>query len=141
LKTRQVSSLELTRSCLERIRELEPRLHALVSTTEELALSQAEKADALIGSGNASPLTGIPVLIKDNMCTRGVPTTCSSKMLATFVPPYDATVVEKLNECHAVVLGKSNMDEFAMGSSTENSAFFPTCNPWDLSRSSQPMAG
>jgi aspartyl-tRNA(Asn)/glutamyl-tRNA(Gln) amidotransferase subunit A len=126
LKTRQVSSVELTKSCLERIRELEPRLHALVTTTDDLALSQARKADALIASGNASPLIGIPVLIKDNMCTRGVPTTCSSKMLATFV--------EKLNECHAVVLGKSNMDEFAMGSSTENSAFFPTCNPWDLSR-------
>ena len=112
---------------------MEPKLHALVTVTDDLALSQAHEADALIASGEASPLTGIPVLIKDNMCTRGIRTTCSSKMLAGFVPPYDARVVEKLNECHAVILGKANMDEFAMGSSTENSAFYPTCNPWDLS--------
>ncbi len=132
LKTRQLSSVELTRSCLARIHEVEPKLHALVTVTDDLALSQAQKADALIASGEASPLTGIPVLIKDNMCTRGIRTTCSSKMLASFAPVYDATVVEKLNECQAVILGKANMDEFAMGSSTENSAFYPTCNPWEL---------
>ncbi len=134
LKTRQISSVELTRTCLERIQQVEPKVSALVTVTNELALSQAEKADELIASGDLSPLTGIPVLIKDNMCTKGVRTTCSSKMLENFIPPYDATVVEKLDEAGAVTIGKANMDEFAMGSSTENSALFPTHNPWDLER-------
>jgi len=134
LKTRQLSSVELTKACLERIQEVEPKVHALVTVTDELALRQAEKADELIAQGDVHPLTGIPVVIKDNMCTKGIPTTCSSKMLQNFVPPYDATVVEKLNNCGAVIIGKANMDEFAMGSSTEHSAFFPTHNPWDLSR-------
>jgi aspartyl-tRNA(Asn)/glutamyl-tRNA(Gln) amidotransferase subunit A len=134
LKARQLSSVELTQACLQRIKEAEPRVHALVTVTEELALRQAEKADQLIAAGDAHPLTGIPVVIKDNMCTKGIPTTCSSRMLKNFVPPYDATVVEKLNNCGAVIIGKANMDEFAMGSSTEHSAFFPTHNPWDLSR-------
>jgi len=134
LKTRQLSSLELTRACLERIRQVEPKVHALVTVTDELALRQAEKADRLIAQGDVHPLTGVPVVIKDNMCTKGVRTTCSSRMLANFVPPYEATVVEKLNERGAVIVGKANMDEFAMGSSTEHSAFFTTQNPWDLSR-------
>jgi len=134
LKTRQLSSVELTQACLERIHQVEPELQALVTITDELALSQARKADELMASGNAHPLTGIPAVIKDNMCTKGIPTTCSSRMLANFVPPYDAMVVEKLNGCGVVVVGKANMDEFAMGSSTEHSAFFPTHNPWDLSR-------
>ncbi|MFC2051799.1 Asp-tRNA(Asn)/Glu-tRNA(Gln) amidotransferase subunit GatA [Chloroflexota bacterium] len=134
LKAKQLSSVELTRACLERIHQVEPRVHALVTITDEMALKQAQSADKLIAAGDTSPLTGIPVLIKDNMCTRGTLTTCSSKMLENFMPPYDATVVEKLNEYGAVTLGKSNMDEFAMGSSTENSALFTTHNPWDLSR-------
>ncbi len=134
LKTKRLSSVELTRTTLERIRQVEPKVQALVTITEELALKQARKADELIASGNINPLTGIPVVIKDNMCTKGIRTTCSSRMLENFVPPYDATVVEKLNTCGVVVVGKSNMDEFAMGSSTEHSALFPTHNPWDLSR-------
>ena len=134
LISRKLSSVELTRATLERIREIEPKVHAFVTVTDELALKQAEKADGLIAAGDTNPLTGIPVLIKDNMCTRGIRTTCSSRMLENFVPPYNATVVEKLNGCNVVVVGKSNMDEFAMGSSTENSALFVTCNPWDLDR-------
>ncbi len=134
LKTKQLSSVELTKACLERIRQVEPMVRAIVTVTDELALKQAQKADELLAAGKIHPLTGIPVLIKDNMCTKGILTTCSSKMLQNFVPPYDATVVEKLNDCGAVVVGKGNMDEFAMGSSTENSALFTTHNPWDLSR-------
>jgi len=134
LKAKQVSSVELTRACIERIRQVEEKVRAFVTITDEVALKQAEKADELLAEGNAHPLTGIPGLIKDVMCTRGIPTTCSSKILENFVPPYDATVVEKLNDCGAVIIGKANMDEFAMGSSTENSALFITHNPWDLSR-------
>ncbi len=134
LKTKQLSSVELTKAYLERIRQVEPKVRALVTITDELALKQAQKADELIATGDISPLTGIPMVIKDNMCTKGIPTTCSSKMLENFVPPYNATVVEKLNDGEAVILGKANMDEFAMGSSNEHSAFFPTHNPWDLSR-------
>jgi len=134
LKARQLSSVELTRACLERISRTEPKVHALVAVTDELALKQAQKADQLIARGDAHPLTGIPAIIKDNMCTKGIPTTCSSKMLQNFIPPYDATVVEKLSDCGAVIMGKANMDEFAMGSSTEHSAFFTTHNPWDPSR-------
>ena len=133
LKRKQLSSVELTKACLEHISQVEPKVHALITITDELALKQARKADELIATGYNNPLTGIPVLIKDIICTKGIRTTCASKMLENFVPPYDATVVEKLNECGAVIVGKSNMDEFAMGSSTENSAFFPTYNPWDLS--------
>jgi len=134
LKRRQFSSVELTRACLERISRIEPEVHAFVTVTDELALQQAAEADRLLAKNGAGPLAGIPVLIKDVMCTKGIRTTCSSKILENLVPPYDATVVEKLKACHAVIIGKANMDEFAMGSSTENSAFFPTHNPWDLSR-------
>ena len=134
LKAKKLSSVELTQDCLKRIKEVEPRVKALVSTTEELALKQAEKADKRLAKGDTNPLTGIPVVLKDVLCTKGIKTTCSSKMLENFVPPYDATVVEKLNDCGAVTVGKANMDEFAMGSSTEHSAFFPTHNPWDLDR-------
>jgi len=134
LKSGQVSSCELTRAALERIQKVEPGVKAIVTITEELALKQAKQADERIARGDCSPLNGIPTLIKDVICTKGVRTTCSSKMLENFVPPYDATVMEKLNDCGVVVVGKANMDEFAMGSSTENSAFFTTHNPWDLER-------
>jgi len=119
---------------LGRIRQVEERVKAYVTLTEELALKQADEADARIARGEAMPLTGIPVCIKDVMCTKGVRTTCGSRMLESFVPPYDAHVAERLLSAGAVVVGKANMDEFAMGSSTENSAFFPTHNPWDLTR-------
>jgi aspartyl-tRNA(Asn)/glutamyl-tRNA(Gln) amidotransferase subunit A len=134
LRKKQASSLELTKAYLDRIAAIDSKVHAFVTVTSDRALEQAKKGDAALGKGNAGPLTGIPVLIKDNMCTKGVLTTCSSKMLQNFVPPYDATVVERLNAAGAVMIGKSNMDEFAMGSSTENSALFVTHNPWDFER-------
>lgn len=134
LRRREVSSEELTRAVLARIEELEPRLRAFVTVTPELALEQARRADRRLREGDAPPLCGIPAAVKDNICTQGVRTTCSSRMLENFVPPYDATVIERLFREGMVMVGKTNMDEFAMGSSTENSAFFPTRNPWDLSR-------
>jgi len=131
LKNREVSSLELTRAVLEHIEKTEEKVHAFVSVTAEKALIQAAQADERIKGDDSTPLTGVPVTIKDNMCTRGVTTTCSSKMLENFIPPYDATVVERLNHEGMVMVGKGNMDEFAMGSSNEHSAFYPTNNPWD----------
>jgi aspartyl-tRNA(Asn)/glutamyl-tRNA(Gln) amidotransferase subunit A len=135
LKQRKISSTELTKSVLKRIAEIEGKVHACVTIVEDIALKEAEKVDNYIKTAHEiTPLTGIPTLIKDVMCTKGIRTTCSSKMLENFVPPYDATVIEKLKAQKAVIVGKTNMDEFAMGSSTEHSAFFPTHNPWDLSR-------
>jgi len=130
LKEKKISSVELTKDYLERIRQVDSKVRALVTVTDEPALEQARKADELIASGKAGALTGVPIVIKDNMCTRGIKTTCSSKML----PPYDASVVEKVNAQGMVTVGKTNLDEFAMGSSTENSALFVTRNPWDVSR-------
>jgi aspartyl-tRNA(Asn)/glutamyl-tRNA(Gln) amidotransferase subunit A len=134
LMRRELSSVELTRAILERIERLDPLLHAFVTVTPELALEQAERADRRIAAGDATPLTGVPASIKDVLCTEGVRTTCSSRMLARFVPPYNAHVIERLQVAGFVMVGKTNMDEFAMGSSTENSAFFTTRNPWDLER-------
>jgi len=135
LKQRKISSLDLTKSVLKRIAEMEGKVHACVTIAEDMALKEAEKVDNYIKNAHEiTPLAGIPALIKDVICTKGIRTTCSSKMLENFVPPYDATVIEKLKAQKAIIIGKTNMDEFAMGSSTEHSAFFPTHNPWDLSR-------
>ena len=134
LKNKEISSRELTRAVLDRIAAVDDKIDAFITVSRELALQQADQADAIIAGGNSSPLTGIPLGIKDLMCTRNLATTCGSKILESFVPPYDATVIRKLKEAGAVTVGKLNMDEFAMGSSTENSGFKITRNPWDRSR-------
>ena len=134
LASRQISSVELTQACLDRIEAVEDRVQSFLTLTPETALAQAEAADRMLAAGEGGPLTGVPVQIKDVMCTEGVPTTCASRMLENFVPVYNATAVERLLGQGAVMLGKGNMDEFAMGSSCENSAFHPTMNPWDLER-------
>ena len=131
LDRREVSSVELARSCLERIEAVEKRVRSFITLTPELALQQAEAADRMLASGDGGPLTGIPVQVKDVMCTEGIRTTCASRMLEDYVPVYNATAVDRLFRGGAVMLGKGNMDEFAMGSSCENSAFHPTFNPWD----------
>jgi len=134
LRRRQVSSRELTQAALARIADVDPRVRAFITVTADEALAQADAADARLQQGETGGLLGVPVAIKDVLATKGVATTCGSKMLEHFVPPYTATVVQRLFDAGAVMLGKTNMDEFAMGSSTENSAFFPTRNPWDLGR-------
>ncbi|MBM4334154.1 MAG: Asp-tRNA(Asn)/Glu-tRNA(Gln) amidotransferase subunit GatA [Deltaproteobacteria bacterium] len=134
LVNKEINSREVTESVLKRIEQVEDRIHAFITLTPELAMQQAALADAHIQKGNAGPLTGIPLAIKDLICTRGVRTTCGSHILENFIPAYDATVIEKLKEAGAVIVGKANMDEFAMGSSTENSFFGPTRNPWDMER-------
>ncbi len=122
LRKKQVSAVELTRAYLERIKRVEPTVKAFMTVTEEVALRQAAEADKRLAEGSATPLTGVPAAMKDVLCTAGVRTTCSSRMLEHFLPPYDATVIRKLKAAGMVMVGKTNMDEFAMGSSTENSA-------------------
>jgi aspartyl-tRNA(Asn)/glutamyl-tRNA(Gln) amidotransferase subunit A len=134
LRARAVSSVELTRAYLARIARHQPALNAFISVTAEAALEQAQRADERLRTGEAGALIGVPLAHKDLFCTRGHRTTCGSRMLAGFVAPYDATVVARLQAVGAVMLGKTNMDEFAMGSSNENSHFGPVHNPWDLGR-------
>ncbi|NIA08603.1 MAG: Asp-tRNA(Asn)/Glu-tRNA(Gln) amidotransferase subunit GatA [Nitrospiraceae bacterium] len=133
---KEVSAVEVTKAYLKRIDEVDPKVRAYLTLTPDQALVQAEEADRWLAKKpeEATPFTGIPMGIKDVICTQGVKTTCGSRMLENFVPPYSATVIERLKSRGAVMLGKLNMDEFAMGSSTENSAFHPTHNPWDLER-------
>ncbi|MFH0813139.1 MAG: Asp-tRNA(Asn)/Glu-tRNA(Gln) amidotransferase subunit GatA [Pseudomonadota bacterium] len=133
LKKKDFSARELTKALLERIKSVEPKIKAYITLTLEQALKEAEEADTMIARGEMTPLTGIPLAIKDVLCTKGIPTTCASKILENFIPIYDATVIDKLKRLGTVMLGKANMDEFAMGSSTENSAFGPSRNPWDVS--------
>ena len=134
LLRKEVTSREITESVLRRVEEVEGRIHAYITLTPEMALEQSAAADLRIQKGEAGPMTGIPLAIKDLICTQGVRTTCGSHILENFTPPYDATVTQKLKAAGAVFIGKANMDEFAMGSSTENSYYGPTRNPWDLDR-------
>ena len=134
LRRGEISAVELTQAVIERIVEVDNQVKAYLTVTPESALEQAQKADRRRAAGEDHPLLGVPLAIKDVICTKGVVTTCGSKILEDFIPPYNATVIEHLRRQGAVILGKTNMDEFAMGSSTENSAYFPTRNPWDLSR-------
>lgn len=131
LAEKKISSTELTTEFLKRIKALNPEYNAFITVNEELSLAQAQAADKMFASGQAGPLTGIPIAQKDIFCTKGWLTTCGSKMLSNFVSPYDAGVIERFNQAGAVNIGKTNMDEFAMGSSNETSFYGPVKNPWD----------
>ena len=134
LENRELSARDIHDSVYRRIDAVEGKIRAYVTITKEKALAMAEQADKEIATGNKKTLSGIPIAIKDNMCTRDILTTCSSKILSNYIPPYESTVTTKLLENGYVLSGKTNMDEFAMGSSTENSGFQTTRNPWDTSR-------
>ena len=134
LQNKKISSVQLTEAVFSRIDQVEDKVQAFVHLSREKALQQAKDADARIAAGEEAPLLGVPIALKDLICTEGSRTTCSSKILDQFVAPYNATVTEKLNQAGAVIVGKTNMDEFAMGSSNENSHHHPTKNPWSLDR-------
>ena len=132
LAERKFSSIELTQAFLQRIKTVNPQINAFITVTEPEALLAAKAADNQLAEGKATPLTGIPIAHKDLFCTKGVKTSCASKMLNNFIAPYDAAVVTNLSNAGAVSLGKTNLDEFAMGSSSESSFYGPVKNPWDL---------
>jgi aspartyl-tRNA(Asn)/glutamyl-tRNA(Gln) amidotransferase subunit A len=134
LRKKEISSQDLTRAILDRINAVDEKVGAYITVDPETAMAQAETADKAISEGRLTPLTGVPIALKDLICTKGLRTTCGSKILENFIPPYDASVVKKLKKDGAVIIGKLNMDEFAMGSSTEHSGFKLTHNPWDLTR-------
>jgi aspartyl-tRNA(Asn)/glutamyl-tRNA(Gln) amidotransferase subunit A len=135
LISKERSAVEITQQALDQIQALEPTLHSFLQVTTDHALEQARQVDAKIAAGEAiGLLAGIPIGVKDNLCTKGIPTTCASRILENFVPPYESTVTQKLADAGAVTVGKTNLDEFAMGGSTETSAFQLTANPWDTSR-------
>jgi len=133
IRERQISAVELTKAALQQIDRLEDKVHSFVTVDDKGALNQAESVQKQVNEGIlTNPLAGVPMAVKDNMCTQGLKTTCSSKILSNFVPSYSSVAVSNLQSAGAVILGKSNMDEFAMGSTTETSAFGPTMNPWNL---------
>ncbi|MGG6264470.1 Asp-tRNA(Asn)/Glu-tRNA(Gln) amidotransferase subunit GatA [Leptolyngbya sp. AN03gr2] len=135
LISKERSAVEIVQESLNQIQALEPKLHSFLQVTSDRALELAKRIDAKIAAGDEiGLLAGIPIAIKDNLCTQGVPTTCASKILQNFVPPYESTVTQKLIDAGAVMVGKTNLDEFAMGGSSETSAFAKTANPWDTSR-------
>ena len=132
ISNHEVSSVEVTENLIRHIEKTEPALHSFITVTADLALDAARKFDEMNIKGESFLLGGVPIAIKDLLCTKNIKTTCASRMLENFVPPYTATAVEKIEQAGGIIIGKTNMDEFAMGSSTETSYFGKTRNPWDL---------